>query len=254
MVSNHNNDAKRDVRTHPFPWRIAFVAIGMLFIIVGAIVVTDLLEYNLRKSDNEVRKSENELRKTENELRRSQLSQNANIQQPDITSPVSASSVTTTGPYNDPSKVFESYGRLITLLVALLSALGVFFGYFVRRSIRDTEEDMDNRLTKNMDAWKEERKGIEQRYQDQINAWESKLIGVEELKTRLEGLQAEYSKSLEELKTDIKNLEIEYNQSIKEYKEAITQYKTEPQRSGPDIKEAAKDLDSQIAEPENHDE
>lgn len=40
------------------------------------------------------------------------------------------------------SKLFESYARLLTILVTVISALSVVFGFVVRRSIREIEQEV----------------------------------------------------------------------------------------------------------------
>src|SRR5690349_15427476 len=47
-------------------------------------------------------------------------------------------------------RLFESYGRFLTLIVGLLSVLGVFFGYFVQKSLRETEKDLNDKLEKSV--------------------------------------------------------------------------------------------------------
>jgi hypothetical protein len=55
------------------------------------------------------------------------------------------------------SEIFEAYGRLLTMLLALGSVLGVFFGYFVRKSLREMEEDLRTHVIQNMDSWEKQR-------------------------------------------------------------------------------------------------
>lgn len=43
------------------------------------------------------------------------------------------------------------------MLLAFVSVLGVFFGYFVRKSLREVEEDLRGHVTQNMDFWEKEK-------------------------------------------------------------------------------------------------
>jgi hypothetical protein len=55
---------------------------------------------------------------------------------------------------------FEPYARLVTLLLSIISVLGLFFAYFVRKSLHETEEALEKRFDRNMDLWKEEQKTV----------------------------------------------------------------------------------------------
>lgn len=55
---------------------------------------------------------------------------------------------------------FEPYARLVTLLLSIVSVLGLFFAYFVRKSLHETEEALERRFDRNMELWKAEQKTV----------------------------------------------------------------------------------------------
>ena len=89
-------------RDRPMPIRYVFAALVMLFLLVIAIVLPDVLPYLAPKFGLSAPSSIGAAQQTG-----SAVSQNPN------------------------TNLFESYARLVTLLLALVSVLGVFFGYFV---------------------------------------------------------------------------------------------------------------------------
>lgn len=58
------------------------------------------------------------------------------------------------------SEIFETYGKLLTMLLAFVSVLGVFFGYFVRKSLRDVEDDMRRQVADTMGFWEKEKNRV----------------------------------------------------------------------------------------------
>lgn len=49
--------------------------------------------------------------------------------------------------------MFESFGHFLTLLLGLISLLGLFFGYFTRKSLMETQGDLKQDLKEAKDAW-----------------------------------------------------------------------------------------------------
>lgn len=80
---------------------------------------------------------------------------------------------------------FETYARLVTLLLALVSVLGVFFGYFVRKSLRETEDDLDKRFDRQMMLWEKERDALLKRYGDDADELEKSIKTVTTLEKQM---------------------------------------------------------------------
>jgi gas vesicle protein len=53
------------------------------------------------------------------------------------------------------SDIFETYGRLLTLFLGFASVLGVLLCYFLRKSLREIEEDIRQNVKHEMSLWKE---------------------------------------------------------------------------------------------------
>ncbi len=179
------------------PWPFVVGAIAILLIMTLAVIASDYFDFVRRLVETTIHR---------------EPPSNSNTQA------IAVSSTT------DSSKVFEAYGRLITILVAFMSVLGVFFGYFVRRSIRETEDDMDKRLTRSLDGWEKERKEIKQEYGDQSAKLEKKIQEVSELENRL--------------RSSLGKLEL-----------ASSRYEASPVKVGPDVQEAAEIVD-ELLEPD----
>lgn len=58
---------------------------------------------------------------------------------------------------SDPSQLFETYGKLLTMLLGFVSVLGVFVGYFVRKSLREIQDDISQDVEKRMKLWEEQK-------------------------------------------------------------------------------------------------
>ena len=106
----------------------------------------------------------------------SQTGNATNVPQPSATTPVFPTSAT----------FFESYARLITLLLSIISVLGLFFGYFVKKSLTETEAEIENRFERRMDAWKEEREKLQTDYTSDAKRLQEMLLEVEKLEFRLQ--------------------------------------------------------------------
>jgi uncharacterized small protein (DUF1192 family) len=82
-----------------------------------------------------------------------------------LCNPISAGIVTNAPPPTifSPAPMttpFEPYARLVTLLLSIVSVLGLFFAYFVRKSLHETEEALEKRFDRNMELWKTEQKTV----------------------------------------------------------------------------------------------
>ncbi len=63
-------------------------------------------------------------------------------------------------PALETSQIFETYGKLITMLLGFVSILGVFVGYFVRKSLREIQEDVYKDVEKRMLLWELEKQMV----------------------------------------------------------------------------------------------
>lgn len=118
----------------------------------------------------------------------------------------------------DSSLLFESYGRFITLLVGLLSVLGLFFGFFVRKSVHEMEEKMETKIEKILSDWKEEKTEIKQSYKDQSDQLNTKLNEVGSLKAEVEDLKIRLTEYLDD-----------YDKSKQKYAEGPTRPAEDPE-------------------------
>jgi ABC-type multidrug transport system fused ATPase/permease subunit len=152
--ADHEHDQKLEKAEHLMPLRYVFAIMCMLLILVAAVIIPDLLPYIAPKLG---------------------LGTTTNTTQ-----------VVNNTPLPSPNtNIFETYARLVTLFLALVSVLGVFFGYFVRKSIRETEEDIDKRFERNLKLWESERDSLLTKYKDDAKELKEKLAIVNELEKRL---------------------------------------------------------------------
>jgi len=159
----------------------ALSAVAMMLILSGDILTPDFLNYSLRVE----------------ELKNAQKA--APILSPptsDSTSPVSASPPTT--PVTsvttdekkvalDSSQIFETYGKVVTMLLGFVSILGVFVGYFVRKSLREIQKDIYHDVEKRMKLWEEQKDML--------------LESVKETRSKFEGLTGLYTECKQVLDT-----------------------------------------------------
>ena len=149
-------DAGQSKKTEqPMPVRYILAILIMFFILVGAITIPDLLPYLAPKLGLGVIETTTD-----------SVDPKTNLPTPRV-------------------NIFETYARLVTLFLAIVSVLGVFFGYFVRKSIRETEEDIEKRFDRNMDRWKEERDALLKQYKGTADELSEKLVTVNDLEKRL---------------------------------------------------------------------
>lgn len=149
-------DASQSKKTEqPMPVRYIVAILIMFSILVAAIIIPDLLPYLAPKLGSGVIETTTDV-----------VEHKTNLPMPRI-------------------NAFETYARLVTLFLAIVSVLGVFFGYFVRKSIRETEEDIEKRFDRNMDLWKKERGELLKQYEDDAKKLREKLAIVTKLEEGL---------------------------------------------------------------------
>jgi hypothetical protein len=99
------------------------------------------------------------------------------------------------------SEIFETYGKLLTMLLGLVSVLGVFFGYFVRKSLREVEEDLRGHVQQSMEFWGKERDRLS-------NEVSEKLREIAEQRRQQEKLSQDFEKTVERSKQVLETLEV----------------------------------------------
>lgn len=98
------------------------------------------------------------------------------------------------------SELFETYAKLLTMLLGFVSVLGVFFGYFVRKSLREVEEDLRGHVALSMDLWAKEK----DRLSGEVAA---KLKEISKHQQQQAKLVAEFEKTLDRSKQALQALE-----------------------------------------------
>ena len=101
---------------------------------------------------------------------------------------IKAIDLTTIDPPLKTSDIFETYGKLLTLLLGFISVLAVFLGYFVRRSLREVEEDMHSSLKNRMEQWEKQKDALINDFSKQMEEVSKELAAFKKLKE--EGEQA----------------------------------------------------------------
>jgi hypothetical protein len=141
-------------------WPYAFWGSFLLVVFVAGILAPDYFNYRIRLAKIEATSKISAATAT------TVPSANTTSSTTAATSPVSpAQGASTTVADNlalastevKSSEIFETYGKLLTMLLAFASVLGVFFGYFVRKSLREVEEDLRGYVQQSMDFWGNER-------------------------------------------------------------------------------------------------
>lgn len=75
---------------------------------------------------------------------------------------------TPTMPATQPnaSQHFEALARYVTLVITIATVGVAFFGYLLRKSIRELEEDLDRRYVREATAWGKEREELRTSYEE----------------------------------------------------------------------------------------
>jgi len=141
-------------------WPYAVIGTILLIVFVAAILIPDYLNYRLRLAGIEAasKMAANNSTPTSSTSATNNKTEPSNAplptQPPSKTEPANLVSASA-----EPksSEIFETYGRLLTMLLAFVSVLGVFFGYFVRKSLREVEEDTRRQLRQTIAFWEKEK-------------------------------------------------------------------------------------------------
>jgi len=125
---------------------------------------------------------------------------------------------------------FEAYARLITLMLSILSVLGLFFAYFVRKSLREMEEDVEKRFDRTIKSWEKDQKAVS----DQVAA------DAIEIKSKCTETQALYE--------NVKQLKEDLTEAINELKRAEERLaSTGASSTQKDVENATSALDAQLS-------
>ncbi|HEX8296775.1 MAG TPA: hypothetical protein VF593_10765 [Chthoniobacteraceae bacterium] len=140
---------------------------------------------------------------------------------PSIPAPPSTTALPLSGAPMATVQLFETYARLVTLFIGVASVLGLFFGYFVRKSLRETEEDVDKRFDRSLTLWEKERTALLEQYKA-----DAAILKV----------QIETSKNLEE----------KMRSDMRELADTLESNRTVSKASAPPVNETAASVDEQL--------
>lgn len=160
----------------------ALSAVALLLILTGAILTPDFLNYSLRVE---------ELRASSSKAAQVPASTVVSSASPTTSAPVPTTAtpakVEDKKPALDSAQIFETYGKLLTMLLGFVSILGVFVGYFVRKSLREIQEDIYKDVEKRMNLWEEQKDMV--------------LESLKETRVKFEGLTQLYDECKQVLET-----------------------------------------------------
>jgi len=168
------DDRMRPSREMPMRYVVAALAIMALFL--TAIVLPDILRFFSQPTSA------------------TQVTPGATAVTQAPAAPVSMSAA---NPTAATAQLFESYARLVTLFLGVASVLAVFFGYFVRKSIRETEEDVDKRFDRSLNLWEKERSSLLDQYKADALKLVEKITVVDGLEKKMRELMQELTDALQ---------------------------------------------------------
>jgi hypothetical protein len=157
-MNDPTNQPKAEKQPEPF-WPYAVSGIFLLVVFVAAILTPDYFNYQLRLARIQAASKIS----TTNLIPPSQTGtagckgESAALLPAPSPSKVEPESLLPPSTEPKNSEIFETYGKLLTMLLAIVSVLGVFFGYFVRKSLREVEEDMRRQVMDTMGFWEKEK-------------------------------------------------------------------------------------------------
>ena len=183
-------------------WPYALLGSFLLVVFVAGILASDYFNYRIRLAKIEaVKKVATVSAPTVSPLSVTNatggINNTAPAQTSDKTSPEGAALASIEV---KSSEIFETYGKLLTMLLGFISVLGVFFGYFVRKSLREVEEDLRDHVALSMDLWEKEK----DRLSGEVT---SKLKEINRHQQQQAKLVAEFDKTLERSKKALEALE-----------------------------------------------
>ena len=91
------------------------------------------------------------------------------------------------------SSLFETYARLVTLQVTLLSILGIFFGYLIRKNVSDLEDGLYRYTDRTLDVFNKKQLELDKAVKN-----------AEELKSEFERMMNENKEMLERLSDSLR--------------------------------------------------
>lgn len=94
---------------------------------------------------------------------------------------------------------FEAYARLITLVLSILSVLGLFFAYFVRKSLREIEEDVEKRFDRTLKSWETDQKAIRDQNATYASEIKAKFDEIVKLHADIKQLKVDLTDAINEL-------------------------------------------------------
>jgi hypothetical protein len=90
----------------------------------------------------------------------------------------------------DGAKYFEALARFITVVITIVAVIGTFFGYLLRKSIREIEQDFDRRFDREKRQFDDECTNLRSRFDRDLEGIESALEKkVPELEERIRALE-----------------------------------------------------------------
>jgi uncharacterized membrane-anchored protein YhcB (DUF1043 family) len=246
--------------------QVSAVVIVVLLIFVTAIILPDILDYWLRSAQLTAKSTQTstptptptpsptvspDQQQVKPPPSSSPQAQTSLSPQAQNTQPISAVPVASPAtPSSDPSKVFEAYGRLITLIVGLVSALGIFGGYFIRKSIKETEEDVEKKLKESLAKWEEERKEINRKFDERAGVIDEKIKQGQE---ELDEVVRQGKERLTEQLQEAEQLRKEFESLVRKANDALTPFPVEPETQPSPVSEAAEEVDREIERTEDTD-
>lgn len=173
-------------------WRYGAAAIVLLVILTAAILTPDYLNYRYKLAA---------------------LKRPAPIAQPGATNnltrvvPPSADekSSSTQETALKTADIYETYGKLITMLLGFVSVVGVLFGYFVRKNVRELTEDVRSDVQREVEYFKRERESALEKIAEADKKAQLSLTKGETLETKLEALLKSVEERLKALDEAIKS-------------------------------------------------
>jgi hypothetical protein len=182
----------------------AVTAIILLLILTGAILTPDLLNYRYRALAIEAH---------EKSLPVFVLSKPDGVA-PSVgtgTPPSRATAAPTsetmdqTGEANPISNadIFETYGKLVTMLLSFVAAIGVIAGYFIKKSFSELHEEIRDNVGREIATFEREKALVQEEMRTHVENVKGACGKVKELEAQLEKQLSEIKKHLELLNASI---------------------------------------------------
>ena len=105
-----------------------------------------------------------------------------------------------------PSEIYETYAKLVTMMLGFVSVVGVLAGYFVRKSVRELTEDVRIEVAREVKIFERDRTHALEKIKEAEDATKKALAEAERIKKEFEELLKKVSVELKAMNEMVEHI------------------------------------------------